>query len=261
MDTFLPIMSTNVFHTVQTTLLNAVLFFCLMLISLDIHCQTYAGISMNNGNRLSFSPESDGFSRPVSISGSLLLRVQEEINENWALQYGFDLGVLGYKLQVNSVDTLFGVGPSVFTEYSTFYGRFSLIAGRVFKIKVKEMFIGMGGGASYYFSFGPNTTYDIGIIYPDGKNVDIFSAEIDSPSNSVLPFAKISTQLKVNFNLTVGLEYTHHFGSVLDGTYEFYHSPPPYSSGKISLYPGELSFIFLIQVSHMNRWGKKNRNY
>lgn len=221
-----------------------------MLISLDIHCQTYAGISLNIGNRLSFSPESDGFSRPVSISGSVLLRVQEEISEKWALQYGFDLGVLGYKLKINSVDTLSTGGiPTVFSEYSTFYGRFNLLVGRIIHIKTKEMMVALGGGASYYFSFGETTGYGIGIIYPDNRNVDLFSADINSPSTSILPFARISTQLKLNFYLTVGLEYTHHFGSMLDGTYEFYHSPPPYSSGKISLYPGELSFTLLVQIS------------
>ena len=245
----------------RTTLLNAVLFFCLMLISLDIHCQTYAGISMNIGNRLSFSPESDGFSRPVSVSGSFLVRVQEEISEKWALQYGFDLGVLAYTLKIVHIDTLGSFGPSSFIEYSTFYGRFCLLGGKVFNIKAKELLVGLGGGASYYFSFLQTTNYFISIVDPDGTfDEDIFLGSIESPSTNILPFVKISVQLKLNFNLTAGLEYTHHFGSVLDGTYEFYHSPPP-TSGEISLYPRELSIIFLIQVSHMNRWGKKNRNY
>lgn len=237
----------------KTTLLKTALFFCLLLVSHCLEAQTYAGISMNIGNRLSFSPESDGFSRPVSVSGSLLLRVQEDISEKWALQYGFDLGVLGYKLKINPADTLTGVGPSTFSEYSTFYGRFNFLVGRKFNIKVKELLIGLGGGASSYFSFLQTTNYGIGIIFPDVGNVDVFSADINSPSTSILPFAKISAQLKINFHLTVGLEYTHHFGSVLEGTYEFYHSPPP-TSGNISLYPRELSFTLLVQISNRSRW-------
>lgn len=231
----------------------------LSLISSFAHAQTYAGLSLNLGNRLSFSPESDGFSRPVSVSGSVLLRVQEEISEKWALQYGFDLGVLAYKLKINSVDTLEGVGPSTFSEYSTFYGRFNLLFGRKFNIKSKEMLVALGGGASYYFSFGQTTNYGIGIIYPDNRNVDVFYADINSPSTSILPFVKISAQLKLNFYLTVGLEYTHHFGSMLDGTYEFYHSPPP-TSGNISLYPRELSLTILVQVANKGRWLRRNRN-
>jgi hypothetical protein len=246
---------------VRTILLKSALLFCILLDSHGIQAQTYAGISMNIGNRLSFSPNSDGFGRPVSISGSLLLRVQEEINENWALQYGFDLGVLGYKLQVNSVDTITiaGAGPStIYSEYTTLYGRINLLVGSIFPIERKEMMVALGGGATYYYSFSPTTTFNPGILYPDGTSIKYFYGSIESPSISVLPFAKISAQYRLNYHLVFGLEYTHHFGSMLDGTYEFYHSPPPYSSGKIYLYPGELSFIFLIQVSHINRWARKN---
>lgn len=232
----------------KTIILKAALLCCAFLISSRIEAQTYVGISMNIGNRLSFSPESDGFSRPVSVSGSLLLRIQEEISEKWALQYGFDLGVLGYTLKIVHIDTLESFGPSIFTEYSTFYGSFCLLGSRTFNIKTKELMVGFGGGASYYFSFLQTTNYFTSII-DDGTYEDLFSGSIESPSTSILPFAKISAQLKLNFYLTVGLEYTHHFGSVLDGTYELYHSPPP-TSGNISLYPRELSFVLLVQISN-----------
>ena len=249
-------MGTNEFDMLKTVILKSALLCCTILIFSRIEAQTYAGISLNIGNSLSFSPDSDGLSRPVSVSGSLLLRVQEEISEKWALQYGFDLGVLGYTLKIIHIDTLGSFGPSVFTEYSTLYGRFSLLGGRVFNIKAKELMVGLGGGASYYFSFIQTTNYFTSIV-EDGTEVELFSGSIESPSTSVLPFAKISAQLKLNLYLTVGLEYTHHFGSMLDGTYEFYHTPPP-TSGNISLYPRELSFILLVQIS--NKGGLLRRN-
>ena len=152
----------------------------------------------------------------------------------WNPKYGFDLGVLGYTLKINPVDTLEGAGPSTFSEYSTFYGGFNILVGRKFNIKSKEMMLAFGGGATYYFSFGQTTNYGIGIIFPDVGNVDVFSADINSPSTSILPFVKISAQLKLNLYLIVGMEYTHHFGSMLDGTYEFTIHHPPHRG--ISLY-------------------------
>jgi hypothetical protein len=232
----------------KTFYLKSALFLITLLFCHKIDAQTYAGISVNVGNNLSYSPELEGLASPPAISGGILLTIQEEISEKLALQYGFGLGVLGFKLSVNEIDTLGGAAPTIYREYSTFYGRFNLMVARIINLKSKELLIGFGGGGTYFYTFPSSWDYGSGILFPDGNTVELFSAEFNTPSSSVLPFVRITTQFKLNFHFTIGLEYTHHFNSMLEGTYEFYQTSPP-RSGNISLNPREISLTFLIKVS------------
>jgi hypothetical protein len=231
---------------------KAALLICALIISSLAEAQTYAGISANLGNRLSYSPNATGFDRPVSISGSVELRVQEDLGEHWALQYGFGLGVLAYTLKIMGIDTLLGYGPSAFGEASTFYGNFHLSAGRWFRVKQKKIMLGVGGGVSYFYSFIPQTNYGITVAYPDHHSEKLFNGVIISPVNDLLFYFQASAQLRLNHRFTVGLEYRQHFGSVLEGEYEFYHTRQPVA-GTISLYPKELSVILLVRISKPNR--------
>jgi len=218
------------------------------LIAQRIDAQTYVGISGNLGNSLSYSPQSEGLKSPPSISGRVLLTKQESISENWVLQYGFGLGILGYKLKVYEMDTISAGGPTVYPEYSTFQGNFNLLAGRLINLKSKDLLIGLGGGVSYFYTFPSSWDYSPGIIFPDGSIFYVFSAEFNTPASKFLPYIKITTQLKLNFRFSIGLEYTHHFNSMLEGTYEFYHTSTPLS-GNISLNPKEISLTLLMKIS------------
>jgi hypothetical protein len=234
------------------TMTKSALLICALIISSLAEAQTYAGISVNLGNRLSYAPSATGFERPVSISGSVELRVQEDLGEHWALQYGFGLGVLAYMLKIVTPDTLLGPEPYPFGEASTFYGNFHLSAGRSFRVKQKEMMLGVGGGVSYFYSFIPQTNYGISVLYPDNHLEKLFSGVIISPVNELLFYFQASAQLKLNHRFTIGLEYRQHFDSVLEGEYEFYHTRQPVA-GTISLYPTALSVIFLVRISKPNR--------
>src|SRR5689334_6102260 len=86
--------------------------FCIALFCfLNSKAQTYLGISANLGNQLNFTPDSKGLRTPPAISGSLVIRVQEELRNDWVLQQGGGVGVLGYELKVVAMDTILSQDP------------------------------------------------------------------------------------------------------------------------------------------------------
>ncbi len=232
------------------SLLKITILCLLLACTLESKGQFYLGLSANLGNRLKYTSSSPGLQNPPRISGSIIGIYNEELKNNWALQYGGALGVLGYNMKVTTLDTLTTAEqiPDSFLEYSTFFGRFSLTMGKTIYVGKKELMIGLGGGISYYYSVFTEMSYSMSRIMDDGSVATTFSADFDSPQTSILGFAKIATQLKFNDRLTFGLEYSHSFKSILNGTYEFYHTEVP-SSGSVSLYPRELSLVFAVNTS------------
>lgn len=213
-----------------------------------VKAQTYMGISANIGNKLSYSPPSKGLERPVAISGSLLFTFQKELQNNWIIQYGIDLGVLGYNLKIKGIDSLLTGDNFVFLEYGTFCGRGNILGGKEFIVKNKKLMIGLGGGATFYYTPYSVTAYGISIGYPDYTTKRTFRAVFDGPETKTLPFAKIVVQLKMNSRYALGIGYLHHFKPVLEGTYEFYHTEST-SAGKLSLYHQEINLMFFLNIS------------
>lgn len=238
----------NITHNMRMFFLKVTLFYLALFICFFAEAQTYAGLSINIGNRLSYSPKSYAFETPTSASGNVLLMVQRKIKNNWIIQYGGGLGFLTSKFQISSIDTLSQPTLYIFSENLALYGKINLLVGRTIKIKKTELMIGLGCGGTYYYSPSPDIYYRFNQIVNNTIGETTFEAEINSPSSSILPFAKISAQLKINFYLTFGLEYTHHFGSMLEGSYEFYHTEKP-TTGQISLYPREFSVVLLVRIS------------
>ncbi len=210
--------------------------------------QTYIGTSVNIGNQLSFTPESEGIKKPFAISGNLFIRKKEKLNNEWVIQYSAGLGILGYSLKIQTIDTLMTSEVSRILDYSTFYGQLDFLLGKEFLVKKKKVLVGAGFGATYYMC-SSSVGYGVGVI-KDDVFTRVFSAEIDCSPNSFSGFAKITTQLELNSVIIVGLAYTYHFSPALTGSYEFYHTNTP-SSGAISLYQREINFIFLVRISKM----------
>ncbi|MDQ3394049.1 MAG: hypothetical protein M3512_08060 [Bacteroidota bacterium] len=213
-------------------------FYVAFFFSFFTIAQTYVGISANFGNQLKYSPASEGFKTPVAISGNLVLSVQETHTTGWAVQYGLSAGILGYNLKVDS---------NVFREYADFYGRFHLLFGKEFLLKKKKWMLSLGGGATYYYNLYPTTSYGGSIIDEDQNVREIFYAQVNSPVNKIVPFAKISAQCKMTDSIILGLEYSYHFKPLLNGFYEFYDTETP-TNGKITLYQRELNFVFMVKI-------------
>lgn len=213
--------------------------------------QTYLGISANVGNRLSFSPSSPGLKRPVAISGNLTLRVQEKTRSTWVVQYGADIGVIGYNLKFVFIDTLqSGYSSSDhLLDYSNFYGNLHLLIGKEFAVQKKGLLIGLGGGVTYYCSLFGTSTFSMALAPSNSPVVyDLFTSSMSGPVNKTSAYLKFVTQLRLSKDISIGLEYSHHVKKVLEGSYQFYNTRTP-SSGKISLYQRELQIIFLVNVS------------
>lgn len=217
------------------------------LLCLQTEAQTYVGLSLNLGNQMRYSPGSPGLKTPVSLSGNILLNIQEILTNGLAVQYGAGLGILGYNLKVLAIDSILTGEKSVFLEYATFYANVHLLLGKEFSIHQKRLLVSLGGGGSYYYSAYPTTTYNVDVV-ADGSLEKTFHAEVLFPRNNFIAFAKIATQLNLTPSLSVGLEYAHHLKPLLGGSYEFYNTKTP-SRGTIQLYQRELKVVALLRTS------------
>lgn len=74
-------------------------------------------------------------------------------------------------------------------EYLTFYLTLNGLAGKQISIKGKTLFVGLGGGATYYYSAFPVTTYDLSVVLANNSEERTFHAEIHCPEARILPFA------------------------------------------------------------------------
>ncbi len=217
----------------------------LLMVAFNSHAQLHIGLSANIGNWLSYTPNSPGLKTPPTISGSLNFAYIATLKNERFIQFGADVGVLGYLMWTNRIDTFpdpYYDDPEVFGNYSAVYGNLSILAGKEIKIGEKTLMLGTGGGVSFYYPDW-SSGYSLSI---DGHK--IFSARTQGPASGAQPFVKVVAQLKPNEKTIVGLGYTHHFNSILEGSYEFYHTATP-SSGAIALYPREFNLTFMYRIS------------
>lgn len=139
--------------------------------------QTYVGLSLNIGNQMHYSPASAGMKTPISLSGNILLNIQERLTNGLVVQYGAGLGIIGYNLKVIAIDCILTGERSVFLEYGTFYGNLYLLLGKEFLINLNKLIVSGGGGGSYYYSAYPTATYDVDVIV-DGNLKKTFHADV-----------------------------------------------------------------------------------
>jgi hypothetical protein len=219
-----------------------------MLISVNAISQTFLGLSLNVGNSVKFSPSSPGMNSPPMPSASIVLNFRENLQHDWVVQFGFHAGIIGYMMSVHTLDSL---APDdhvkyPFPEYSTFYGGINLAGGKDIPLGYRKLFVGLGAGVDYTYS-GWSSSYKVIQGYPDGTSASVFYAETEA-IDRFNGFAKVVTQLPLNGRITLGLEYSQHFSSILKGQYWLFHSTA-HDKGQISLYQHEISVVFLYRIS------------
>lgn len=205
--------------------------------SITVFSQSYLGLSLNVGDRLTYIPSDKGFGRPVSFSGRIFYLKREQLKNDWVFDTQVTVGLLGYNMQVKGLDTLsdgWDINSSAFF-YETFYGQASLSFGKSFELFNQTFTGGLGGGISYYIHSNAPSQYGIGIagIY------DVFESSTSSDSGALAGYAQCDLQMELGFNFMLGLSYIYSFNPALHGTFEFFYTPVPVS-GEFKLYQREL---------------------
>lgn len=203
--------------------------------SITVFSQSYLGLSLDIGDRLTYTPSDEGFERPVSYSGSLFYLKREQLKNHWVIDTQLTIGVLGYKMLVNGLDTISSNDLNISTSfYQTFYGQASLTIGKSFKLFNQTFIGGLGGGIAYYVNVNAPYHYTIGVGY-----YDVYKSSTSSDSGALAGFAQGSLQMELGFRFMVGLSYIFSFNPALHGTFEFFYTPEP-ASGQFKLYQREL---------------------
>jgi len=128
----------------------------------DVIAQSSIGLSVNYGDRLTFTPNyRDLLLQHRSFTPTLVYAYQKKFRSDFSLIMGGQAGIAGYQLIPELGDTLsIGVDRYPFVDYGIFVSRFELTPGKMLHIGGRELFIGIGGGISYYLVF-PLTTMSI----------------------------------------------------------------------------------------------------
>ena len=131
---------------------------------IDATAQSSIGLSFNYGDRLTFTPNYPGLLlKRNSFSPTLVYSKQKKFQSDFAVIFGGQVGIAGYQLIPVLRDTLGPSGDrSPFADYGIFVNRLEVTPGRVFHIGKRELFVGLGGGISYYLVF-PFTTMGVSV--------------------------------------------------------------------------------------------------
>jgi hypothetical protein len=232
----------------KKTITKLIAIVVLWLICIDTTAQGFLGLSVNYGDKLTFTPNYPNvLLQRRSFSPTLVYANQKRFHSDFALLFGGQAGIAGYQLIPELGDTLSAyVEHYPFTDYGIFVSRLEITPGKVFHIGKREFFIGLGGGISYYLVF-PFTTMSVSVVYK-GADVSVFSSYVESSSSGVFSeFAKVYMKMPVSDRIEFAFQYSSHFKSILEGEFEFYHTKTP-SSGTIKLFPQGVSLMFLYRL-------------
>lgn len=214
----------------------------------DASAQSLLGLSINYGDKLTFTPNYPSLLlQRRSLSPTLVYSKQRKFYSDFAVIFEGQAGIAGYQLVPILNDTLGPTGDrSPFADYGIFVSRLEIIAGKVFYIGKRELFVGLGGGISYYLVF-PFSTMDVSVAY-QSTDVSVFSSYVESSSSGVFSgFAKVCMKMPISNRIDVAFQYSMHCKSILEGEFEFYHTKTP-ASGTIKLFPQGISFILLYRL-------------
>jgi hypothetical protein len=211
--------------------------------------QTSIGLSINNGDRVTFTPNySNLFWRKSFLTPTLVFAHQIRSTSGFSLVFEAQAGLTQYYVAPISQDTInFNpLGPSLLMLEMLFVSRIGTTPGITFKLGEKDLFIGLGGGLSYHvgeWSDGLNIfKIDNGVKYK------VFSAVTDAPKQGALSaYANAQVRLTLTERITFSFQYLRNFRSVFSGDFSFYHSPEP-ASGTYKFIPKGVSFQFLYQL-------------
>lgn len=217
----------------------------ILVVSLDLYSQSSIGLSVNYGDNLTFSPNyRELLLKRRSFTPTLVYAYEKEIRSGFSVMIGGQVGIAGYQLVPVLRDTLGPSGDrSPFVDYGIFLARVELTPGKVFHFRGRNLFVGFGGGISYYRVF-PLTTMSVFVMYQDSP-VKVFDAYIESPDEGVFTgFGKVYVQTELSKRFDIAFQYSRHLGSILAGEFEFYHTKTP-ASGSIKLTPQAFSVTLL----------------
>lgn len=208
------------------------------------------GLSVHYGDRMTIRPELPGSFRPRrSVSPTVSYVLQQSLGKTFSLWLGAQAGVAGYQLVPVLRDTLGpNGGPSPFVEYGIFVARGEVLPGKMFQLRNKTIFLGLGGGFSYYYVFFPYTTMDVWVAH-QGTAIHVFSAEAEAPDSGTLSgFVKATVRVTTGKRWSVALSYSHHLQSMLSGNFTIYRTPMSVA-GTFRLVPSGFSISLLYQLT------------
>src|SRR5205085_8454977 len=104
------------------------------------------------------------------------------------------------------------VDKRTIADYGILVGRLEFAAGKVFHVSKKQLFVGIGGGYSYYFFLSPSTAVSVLVWNQSGTGISqVFSAHIESPESGVFnPFAKVYAKINLAPRLDLAFQYSQH---------------------------------------------------
>jgi hypothetical protein len=224
----------------------------ILFASHDILAQSFIGLSVNYGDKLTFTPNyPDLLLQRRSFTPTLVYAYQKKFQSDISLIIGGQAGISGYQLIPELGDTLStSVDRYPFIDYGIFVCRLELTPGKTFQIGKRDLFVGIGGGISYYRVF-PFTSMGVIVIH-QGAGVTVFDSYIESPEAGVFAgFGKIYMQTELSKRLDIAFQYSMHWRSILNGEFEFYHTRTP-AAGSIKLIPQGVSLMLLYRLQKMN---------
>lgn len=224
----------------------------MMLITSIVNAQMYFGVTCDVGNRIDHQTDASStyFKRPITLSGSLTIQMQEEIHKNWFLRYGITAGVLGYNVKVFMPDTISNstsLEPYPFLDYTNIFTSLQFDLGRFFDLYERKFSWLIGGGISRYFNMFPDGVIgSVSVVNNNNSLSRIFYYEM-YPANKFSAFAEMTVQLELNQRFSTGLSYRYHFKSALKGSFEFDHVEKP-SIGTLSVTHRTFSILLLVRM-------------
>lgn len=213
----------------------------------DASSQGFFGLSINYGDALTFTPHTDLLLNRKSFSPTLVYSHQLLRPSKFGLVVGVQSGVMGHQL-VPELSYLGGSGKNRYpiVEYGNFVSRIEVIPGKVMRFNKKKLFVGIGGGVSYYLLF-PFTSIDV-YAGPAGSLGKHFSAYIEAPNaGSLVGFVKVYAKISLSDRCDMAVQYSRHRQSIMTGEYEFLQTSTA-TKGSISLVPQGVSFMLLYRL-------------
>ena len=239
---------------------NTITLFILFILfsSLDARAQSSIGLAINYGDKLQFTPNYRNLLlNRKSFSPTLVYSYQKIFDSDFSVMLGGQMGVAGYQLIPEFGDTLSrNVDRYPFGEYEIFVSRLEMTVGKVFRIQKRQLFVGAGGGMSYYLVF-PYSSMGV-TINDQGSRVKVFDSYIESSEAGVFSgFGKVYIKMNMSKRLDLAFQYSRHWKSILHGEFQFYHTRTP-ASGDIKLVPQGVSLILLCRLGKLDKTVQKN---
>jgi hypothetical protein len=211
--------------------------------------QSSIGLSINNGDRVIFTPSySNLFWRKSFLTPTIVFAHQIRSNSGFSIVFEAQAGLTQYYVAPIAHDTIdFNPsGPSLLMTEMLFVSRIGATPGVTIKSGEKDLFIGLGGGLSYHVG---EWSDELNIFKIDnGVRYKVFSAVTAVPKHGALgAYANAQVRVALSERITFSFQYIRTFRSVFSGDFSFYHTPEP-ASGTYKFVPKGVSFQFLYQL-------------